>query len=341
MALLPSIWCLHKLRQHILDPSCAGPCAVPEAWCNEARGYRSQFQQYVMEGNTERAEDVLLTTWSHFALLPDACILHICPLYDGVGVKDLVCHQIRRIISLEQLQHGRGPGISGSGHYALGGARGVGKTYLLQGLSQTVAVLCRCVLPITLNYEELCGTVKECIAGVETSVRKALVPPSMLLEHYWTVVRADTEASANALLRSSSLAISDDDVPMTAPAMQVTSDDGGCSYYPFLMLDGVNLWYRRDVLRGRGYRIITQLQHFGRRKNVCAVIAGSSACLREQMFAEPGSTWDGWPPLNASLFTFHEVLPIRDVTSLEGYLRTTNLALRPGMTCADIQYSCE
>lgn len=75
-----------------------------------------------------------------------------------------------------------------------------------------------------------------------------------------------------------------------------------------------------------------QLLHFARLSNVHAVVAGSSSCLREQIFAQGAWEHCGYPSLNGSLFAHIDIQPVRDAGELLRYLAATRLELPVGMT---------
>ena len=259
-------------------------------------------------------------------MLPAIHVLYLHPLFENAELLALLQNEATIALRLDQVQAGRGAGVPGTGHRVIGGALGVGKTYFLRGLSLVLATVCAAVTPITLNYEELGA-----ISQTEADARAALVPLSVILDSHDLFEESGSleECTAELLRRSSVMA--DEDVPIHAGAVAGTHRSKESTW---LLLDEVNTWYRpeRDPLHRRGSKLVQQLFHFARRPHVHAVVAGSSSCLREQVFALDSWSGRGYPSLNGTMFAHVYIQPQRKVALLTSYLRATGLMLPADMS---------
>jgi hypothetical protein len=213
-----------------------------------------------------------------------------------------------------------------TGHTALGGALGVGKSYVLRGVALVTAALCAVATPLTWDYERAGGLVED-----------ALAPISLLLDLYGAC--SDTaglqaeEAEAEAVVARASSDLADEDVPKS----NIVFDRGRLrkeGLRPVLLLDEVNAWYRADKHRKRGQLLAAQLQAFGRSGIGIALVTGSSSCLRDQLFAM--NEWTSYPSLNASLFRVAEIVPPRDAAEIQAFVEQAGFTMPDGMTAAEL-----
>jgi len=143
MALLPSSWLLRRLRRVILDDADAltGTFDIRDV-LPALRSLRANFQRATHSDSQTEGIDAFLKTWQAFSILPSFHPLYLHPLFENDELLMLLKNEATIAILLEQVQAGRGPGVPGTGHRVLGGAVGVGKTYILRGLSLVLATLC-------------------------------------------------------------------------------------------------------------------------------------------------------------------------------------------------------
>lgn len=331
MSLLPTTWALCRLRRvaaNIADAAALDACnlnAYPE-FVERLQGLRCRFQAAVAGADADAWAGIFVDTWRAFADLPADHSLYLRPLFDHAGLVQFLHHEASIAVSLDKVKMGRGPGILGTGHRVLGGALGVGKTYVLRGLALSLATLCRAATPITLSYEAV-GAMSD-----PSNARAALVPLSVLLDAHALYESAPTEAACESELARLLADLTDVQVPVAASALQ-GSKLTACGLAPVLLLDEINTWYRasEDPLFLRGAKLVQQLLHFGRRPHGHAVVASSSSCLREQVFAK--GSWEGrYPSLNSTLFSLINILPLRDVDRLKAYLAATGARIPPGLS---------
>jgi len=298
----------------------------------ESRRLRRLFQSAVEAGDATAAFDTFVATWATFAKLSPTHPLFLRPLFQDAQIMGLLRSEVTLIMWLEMLKLGKGPGVAGTGHRALGGSLGVGKTYMMRGLALVTSALCSVATPITWNYEAegVSSPGLDIGSEEEASSRRGLVPISVLLNCHEQYEHCVSEAECSAAVRAASGSLRDEDVPTSDDAIQ-GMDMAAAGLYPLLLLDEVSLWYRTDGLEGRGNRLVTQLLHFGRHPNRVAVVAGSSSCLREQLFG--CGSWAGlYPSLNPAVFAFAEIAPLRDVSRLAAYLDATGIKLSPDLS---------
>lgn len=335
MSLLPSTWLLRRLRRAVVEASTDAAsdaaariaCGIDAVFVARLHTLRCEFCAAVECGDSHAPGiDVFLRTWRAFSLLPVVHQLHLRPLYERTELVSLLRNEAAVAILLERVHTNRGPGVPGTGHRVLGGALGVGKTYILRGLALVLATLGSAVSPVTWNYEaEGASSTDVCAA------RAALVPISVLLDASDLFESSVSAAECAVALRQRSSDLADDAVPAYADA--VSTAGAPAPLAPVLLLDEVNAWYRDagDPVQLRGMRLVQQLLHFARRPQVHAVVAGSASCLREQMFALDSWAGRGYPSLNATLFAHVHVQPLRDVGDLSRFLDATGAALPEGM----------
>jgi hypothetical protein len=231
-------------------------------------------------------------------------------------MKALIAREVRRLCNLEQLGvHGYGFGVRGCGHSAFGGPVGVGKTYVLRGISLVTAALCQCAFPVTFDYEG---------AGAfhadPAVAKKGVVSVHALLSAALTDGSFPTPDDELSFLKDT---LTDDIAAAVLRVESVVHRFTGTRRFPVLILDEITAWYRDDELKLRGMGIIEQLQQFGRSPNVMALMSGSSACMRSQLFA--AGKWKDYHTLNASIFSFQEIAPLRDIHTLYAYMNACDL----------------
>lgn len=336
MSLLPSSWLLRRLRRVVIDDDDAAlraTCSISREVACRLRGLRSKFQHAVREADTlAEGTEAFLDTWRVFSTLPANHALYLHPLFETPELLTLIKNEANIAIRLDQVQAGRGPGVPGTGHRVIGGALGVGKTYFLRGMSLVLATVCDATTPITLNYEAL-GAISQAAADA----RAALVPLSVILDAHELFENSGSPDECAAELCRRSSAIADEDVPCHADAVAGTKLSQA-HLLPVLLLDEVNTWYRAegDPMLLRGSKLVQQLFHFSRRPHVHAVVAGSSSCLREQIFALESWSGRGYPSLNGTLFAYVYIQPLRDVALLTRYLSATGLTLPADMSIGEL-----
>jgi hypothetical protein len=334
---LPSTWLLRRLRKAVKGDTDAAAeleasrVVLTAAWLADARLLRDTFKAVLEECGHEvsGAEDCFLDAWKLFASLLPSHPLYLQPLFQENSGVNILRKEARRIICIELLAFNRGPGVSATGHKVLGGAPGVGKTYILRGLALAISVMCETAEPITFDYEG---------AGVPTSRVKtlsmhnfaAMVPISVLLNAEDLYNSCASQAECNEKLLQLSGELPDELIPIHADAVQ----SGGIfktGRLPVLLLDEIHLWYRRDSLQPRGCACVQQLKHFARNANVVAIVAGSSSCLRQQVYGLESWSKD-YEILNGTQFRYCEISPLRDVTILDSYMKETRISLPIGLS---------
>jgi hypothetical protein len=332
---LPSSWTLRRLRQCATGSAAfSGLFTKSEHadWMDAVIEHRGLFQCSVEAGDDKAAYTVFVTTWATFSTLSPAHPLHLLPLFHDEQRAELLRSAVKLITWLEMLKHGKGPGVAGTGHRILGGVVGVGKTNLLRGLALVTSALCSVATPLTWSYEfdGLADQQLETLNDSEALSRVSLVPISILLDCHEQYETCTTDDECSAALRERSAALRDGDVPVSAEAV-AGCEMAAAGLFPLLLLDNIDAWYRTDALRGRGGRMATQLLHFGRRPNALAVAAGSSACLRNQLFGV--GRWESErPALNPAVFAFAEVTPLHNTGQLVAYLAATGMKLPDDMS---------
>jgi hypothetical protein len=330
MTNLPSTAALCRLRRLVV--------AGAEPFVGELREHRSRFQAAVLaitKGDDENVQfnrcwEAWLGAWKYLATLGSQHEFFVRPLFREKAVEDLLRIEMQKCLQLERLRHNNGPGIGGTGHRALGGALGVGKTYIMRGIALLTAALCAAATPVTFNYEASGANVSS--SSPVPQLREALVPIAVLLDAF-AVCHDGTESDAEDTIRRLSRDTADEAVSRNAADVSV-QHFAARGLFPVLLLDEVNTWYRTDAFVERGKSLAYQLQNFGRKPNVLALLSGSSSCLREQLYAQ--RAWVGYPSLNSSLFRVQEVAPLRDATRLAQFVATVGFALPHGMTPAQL-----
>lgn len=324
---LPSTWLLLRLRRTVAgspsatDAADRSVCSLSDPMLESLRVQRRAFRAAVSANLPENAISAFLLTWLALSSLPSDHALHMSHLFGNDQLQHLLRTEATTAFELDRMAAKLGPGIHGSGHTVLGGALGVGKTYILRGLAIVLSILCEAAMPVTLNYEAVGA-----LATDHAVARAGLVPLSVLLDSFdlYTGCTSDDVCTGAVVRRSADIA--DSDVPALAHALG-GSDLRAAGWLPFVLLDEVNAWYRKDMLGQRGSRLVLQLMHFGRRNNVHVVIAGSSSCLREQVYAQGSWSGGGYPSLNFTLFSYESIQPQRTVEQLRRYLFQTGATL--------------
>lgn len=351
MTLLPSTWALDRLRRAVRD---GDTLSLFDHLCEEysehvdhlvagLRALRGRFAAVALAADSDaeavaRSAGVFFEAWAAFGGTPSSKALHLRPLYDDPAVVQLLRRQLARFVLLEraQAQLPGSPGLAGTGHLAIGGAFGVGKTYLLRGLALVVAALGHRVVPVTWSYED--GDVVAPYPTVgdsatATAGKRQLVSPSSLLTAAAECAAARAAAvyasEADYLTRvrelAESAAVAENTHAALAPALW-----GGA--VPMLLLDEVTLLYRDDEADAhffRGSLAVREILQVSRVPNTAVLLSGSSAQFHDQLFAR--GRWRKHSSLNATVFAFEEVHPFRSAEHLSAYMTATYLSLPAGL----------
>jgi hypothetical protein len=347
--LLPSTWALDRLRRAVVDGdasvllpllggdrSDAGVVHV-ERLMSDLRGLRARFlaafTAAASDADAVRAcNDVFFAAWAAFAA-PYSEALRLRPLYGDPAVVGLLRRQLANFVLLERAKARLpgSPGLAGTAHLAVGGSRGVGKSYLLRGLALVVAALGQRVVPVTWSYEEGGALVTHVPTTDDTATAAGtrhlkLVPPSSLLtaaaECIASAAAFETEADYFTRVHDCSEAavVAESTRAALAPARWGEAA-------PLLILDEATLLYRDggDAHHLRGNLAVREVLQVARTPNTAVVLSGSTVQLRDQIFAR--GRWSGYSSLNSSVFSFEEVHPLRSAEQLSAYLSATGLPL--------------
>ena len=262
--------------------------------------------------------DVFLHMWALFEQLPPKHALYLQPLFRTPEVLDLLRSLERKCLTLERVVRGIGGGTSGSGHTALAGTLGVGKTYIMRGFALVVAALCAHCIPITFDFEGHGAAFKH---ATDTPAARGSLPPISLILRAASEIYIDGVADADSRIGALSSELETADVDVTDSSVSPVGSLLEHDLVPLLILDEINLCCFTDDSTDprsiRGRCVTAQLQRFGRQRNTFALISGSSLTFREQLFAK--GKWSSSPSLNGSLFTVKDVTPLRDPALLRGY----------------------
>ena len=234
---------------------------------------------------------------------------------------DLLRSLARKCLTLERVVRGIGGGTSGSGHTALAGTLGVGKTYIMRGFALVVAALCVHCIPITFDFEGHGAAVKH---ATDTPAARGSLPPISLILRAASDIYTGGVADADSRIGALSSELENADIDVTDSSMSPVGTLLDRDLVPLLILDEINLCCFTDDSTDprsiRGRNVTAQLQRFGRQRNTFALVSGSSLALREQLFAK--GKWSSSTSLNRSLFYVTDVTPLRNLALLRGYTNT-------------------
>jgi hypothetical protein len=317
MALLPTMSQLAALRRDGI-----GDVAIEL----QRQHFRQKWESLVnsplvsaLSGENEWA--IFSGMWTLFHLLPPTHALYLHPLFPTPELESLLRGLALKCLTLDRAVCGIGGGTSGSGHKALAGTLGVGKTYIMRGFALVAAAICVHCVPIPFDFEGHGAGVNY---DVDSSAARASLPPISLILQAASAVYVDGIADAGTRIRAQSTELETDAIGVGDSSMTAVATMLAHKIIPLLILDEVNLCCftndSNDVRRVRGRYITAQLQRFGRQRNTFALISGSSLSFREQLFAK--GKWSQSTSLNGTLFYVSDVTPLRDIMLLQAYTKS-------------------
>lgn len=288
---------------------------------DQRKALRQKWDIIVSSLAREDECDVFFDMWALFQRLSPTHALYLQPLFRTPEVLALLSGVARKCLILDRVVRGISGGTSGSGHMALAGTLGVGKTYIMRGCALVVAALCVHCVPVTFDFEGHGAAVNY---TADTPAARGSLPPISLILQAASAIYIDGVTEADSRIGALSSELETADIDVADSSMSAVGTLLKSSIIPLLLLDEVNLCSfaddSTDPRSTRGRRVTAQLQRFGRQRNTYALISGSSLTFREQLFAK--GKWSSSTSLSGSLFYVTDVTPLRDPALLRLYTKT-------------------